>query len=1164
MPTATSFHDASATSFKAKGHRDRQPTGSSMTEAAPIRDGQILTGHLFSEPMRVETVRPNGPGSWIVGLVGTQTEKFHRATLSESDIKSLAITGSDLSYDGDGRLLRIGLEAYALGIAHEFDPYFGLSISRVDPLPHQLEAVYEHLLKLSTVRFLLADDAGAGKTIMAGLLIRELMLRGLAERILVVCPSNLTFQWQRELREKFEEKFLVLKGSNIRDQFGVNQWLEQKRVITSLDLAKRDDILPGLKQVRWDLVIVDEAHRMSARDEAHKSLRYKLGEILRDSADHILLLTATPHKGDPKNFTLFLQLLDKDAYADVKSIHEAMERRRAPFYLRRTKEAMVYFPERQSNGEWHARPVFTKRIPQTVDFKIDNDEWRLYVDITNFVKRQSVRAAAQGDDPRARAVGFLMALYQRRLASSTHAMRRSLENRAKRLEDNLQRAQALVDKPSPTLPSPEELEEMEDDEREHLERLLEAITLTGNAEQVRAEIDELLHLAKQAEEVEAAGNEAKLARLREILQSQGFFDDTNQRLLLFTEFKDTLTYLMERLRAWGFQVGCIHGGMKAGSRDEPGTRLHAEQQFRDGEIQILVATEAAGEGINLQCCHILFNYDIPWNPNRLEQRMGRIHRYGQLRDCLIFNFVATNTIEGRVLNRLLDKLQEIRDALDDDAVFNVVGEVLPAAQVDRVLRDFYAGKLGEADLEDRMLKDVDEGRFRSICQTALEGLASKKLNLDMLVERRARAKAQRVVPENIARFMQECAKEASFSLKPVPRLSHTFDPGRTPKDLKQYESSDEWKLPQIAVRYPRLSTDREIADRNNLEWVTPGHSLFEALRRHALHLAQDSFACGACFYSLSHETPARIDVYRARAVDGLGRTIHERLFAVELSDEGEPLQRDPQILRDLTPAQASNILPACALVPEASAWLNETALAPFLEEIRSERSAEIERIAEHVELSLTEVLHRTDQEIGRANEDVQVGKAGAEGRLAQAETRHADVWARRDRRRNELQRERSVTLQGVERLASALIFPHPEREALEVKQLRPNPETEMIAMRVVIDHETARGCQVRDVHEDNLGYDLTSLDPESGELRLIEVKGLAATTGSIVLTPNEQRVAEDRPDCYWLYVVTGCASEPTLRDPVCDPARFPWSEVKKVQHYRISVETISEAGSPHQ
>ena len=701
-----------------------------MSADTAIHEGQILTGPLFSEPMLVETVRLDGPGTWIAGLVGQQSERFRRVTLTADDIASLTISDSQLSYDGDGRLLRLGLQAYSLGIAYEFEPYFGLSISRVDPLPHQLEAVYEHLLKLPRVRFLLADDAGAGKTIMAGLLIRELKLRGLIERTLVVCPANLAFQWQRELNEKFDEKFVVLKGGDIREQFGVNQWLEQRQIITSLDLAKRADVLPGLAQVRWDLVIVDEAHRMSARDETHKSQRYRLGELLRDSADHLLLLTATPHKGDPQNFTLFLQLLDEDAYADVKSIRVAMEHRRAPFYLRRTKEAMVYFPERQDDGAWTAKPVFTKRIPHTADFAIDGPEFELYVTVTRFVKRQSTRAAAEGDDPRARAVGFLMALYQRRLASSTYAMRRSLENRARRLEEGLKRAHDLLKTAPPDIPDQEELDELEEAERERLERILEAYTLAGNADQVREEIAELRELAEEAKAVEGSGSEAKLSCLRKIMRDEGFFDRPDQRLLIFTEFRDTLDYLMERLKAWGFKVGCIHGGMKPGSRDEAGTRLHAEQQFRDGAIQVLVATEAAGEGINLQCCHILFNYDIPWNPNRLEQRMGRIHRYGQRLDCLIFNFVATNTIEGRVLQRLLDKLQEIRDALDDDAVFNVVGEVLPSAHVERVLRDFYAGKLGEEDFEDRLLKDVDEDRFRSICQTALEGLAAKKLNLD--------------------------------------------------------------------------------------------------------------------------------------------------------------------------------------------------------------------------------------------------------------------------------------------------------------------------------------------------------------------------------------------------------------------------------------------------
>ena len=1127
------------------------------TSDNPVRPGQIVTGALFSEPMRVETVLDAGSGAWTLGLVGTQTERFRKVSLTVSDLEGLTIHETDFRYDGDGALLRLGLQAHALGFAWEFDPYFGLSISRVDPLPHQLEAVYDYLLKLARVRFLLADDAGAGKTIMAGLLVRELQLRGLAERILIVGPANLAFQWQRELKEKFDEKFVVLKGTDLRDQFGVNQWLQQKRIITSLDLAKREDILPGLRQVHWDLVIVDEAHRMSARDESHKSQRYKLGELLRDTSDHFLLLTATPHKGDPENFTLFLQLLDADAYADVRSIQEAMNRQRAPFYLRRTKEAMVYFPERRDDGSWAAQKIFTERIPHTVDFLLDGDEFELYREITRFVKRQSARAAAM-DDPRARAVGFLMALYQRRLASSTRAVRKSLENRARRLERGLKHAQQLARTAPPDLPDWDDLDEMEEEERERLEEMLEAITLAGNAAQVREEIAELTELAGQAQEVEDSSAEAKLSTLKDLLQEEGFFDHADRRLLLFTEFKDTLDYLVEKLEAWGFKVGCIHGGMKPGSRDQPGSRLYSEQQFREGEIQILAATEAAGEGINLQCCNILFNYDIPWNPNRLEQRMGRIHRYGQRKDCLIFNFVATNTIEGRVLQRLLEKLQEIRDALDDDAVFNVVGEVLPAAHVERVLRDYYAGKLGDSDLEERLLENVDEKRFRGICQNALEGLAAKKLNLEMLIERRALAKERRLVPESIARFIREAADFVPLKLKMVEHLPHTFEPARTPTALRRYEREADWKLPELANRYPRCSTDREAAEEHNLEWVTPGHPLFEAIRRHTREKALEPFGRGACFHSLQHDEPARLDFYRARVVDGLGQVVHERLFTVELAEGRAPQLREPSMLGDFTPSEAPEELPAVAVAPGPTAWLHEHALSAFLEETRAERLAEVERISEHVELSLTELIQRADEEIGRAADMVEEKTAGAEGRLAQAETRHGELLARRDRRRRDLERQRSLSLQAVECLTSVLVLPHPERETPEVRHLRPNAETEAAAMRVVMERERALGRQVYDVSAKNLGYDVTSLDLVSGDLRLIEVKGLGAPRGTILLTPNERRVAEDRRDCYWLYVVTHCSSEPILEEPIRDPAQFPWHEVTKVQHYYLAVDAMTQ------
>ena len=602
---------------------------------------------------------------------------------------------------------------------------------------------------------------------------------------------------------------------------------------------------------------------------------------------------------------------------------------------------------------------------------------------------------------------------------------------------------------------------------------------------------------------------------------------------------------MERMKAWGFNVGCIHGGMKPGSRDEPGTRLHAEQEFREGNIQILVATEAAGEGINLQCCHILFNYDIPWNPNRLEQRMGRIHRYGQRRDCLIFNFVAGNTIEGRVLQRLHDKLDEIRDALDDDAVFNVVGEVLPAAHVDRVLRDYYAGKLGDADLEDRMLKDVDEERFRAICQTALEGLASKRLNLDMLIERRARAQERRVVPETIARFMRACAESAGLSLRPINKLDHAFRPGRTPTALKIMDRDPTWKLPSLAAQYPgcqRTGRRRRRTTSNGSRRAT------RCSRRCADTAWPAGRKCsrGAPASTRSRtETPARIDFYRARVVDGLGQTIHERLLTIEVTEGREPRLREPEILGNLIPTSRTDELPSVATLPEESTWLNEHALQPFLDDVRSERLAEVERIAEHVELSLTEVLQRTDDEIGRAAEEVDKKVAGAEGRLAQAEARHTEVRTRREGRRNELAQQRALTLQSVERMTSVLVLPHPDRETADVQRLRPNPETEQIAMDVVMQRESALGRKVTDVHKENLGYDVTSLDLRSGELRLIEVKGLSGPTAASCSRPTSARWPRNRRDCYWLYVVTNCAVEPELQDPIRDPARFPWHEVRQ-------------------
>jgi Domain of unknown function (DUF3883) len=355
----------------------------------------------------------------------------------------------------------------------------------------------------------------------------------------------------------------------------------------------------------------------------------------------------------------------------------------------------------------------------------------------------------------------------------------------------------------------------------------------------------------------------------------------------------------------------------------------------------------------------------------------------------------------------------------------------------------------------------------------------------------------------------------------------------------------------------RLSTDRETADKNNLEWVTPGHPLFEALRRHSVEKARDSLADGACFYSLEVSAPVRIDFYRAKLVGGLSDTIHERLFAVETAKDGEPSLRDPGVLGNLNPAPTPQNPPEVAQLPEPRAWLNDHALMPFLEEVRKDRVAEIERIARHIELSLTELIYREDQRIARLQEDVDRGIEGAAGNLRQAELRHDELTQRRERRRAELERQCALTLQDVQRMTSVLVLPHPERDKPEIRNLRPHPETEEIAMRFAIQNERAQGRAVADVHERDLGYDITSLDTNSGELRLIEVKGLAGGEGVISLTPNEKRTAEDRRDCYWLYVVTGCKRPegPKLMQ-IADPAQLEWDEIRKIDHYALRLAAL--------
>src|SRR5579859_3935607 len=673
-----------------------------------LKANLVISGPLFPEPVQVMMTHDMGNLVKVIGK-GLRTDKFYDPILDFDQLANITASPEKEPFDGDPVRFRLGIEGMRLALAYEHDPYFALSIARVDPLPHQLEAVYDHFLRLSRIRFLLADDPGAGKTIMAGLLIKELKIRGLVKRTLILTPANLSFQWQREMQDKFRENFEVIRSDVLRANYGSNPWQERNQVITSVSWVSRiDDAKESLLRSRWDLIIVDEAHKMAAYSADKKTLAYRLGESLSGMTDHFLLMTATPHKGDPENFCLFLELLDRDVYGNVKSLEEAMRRNYAPFYLRRTKEALVSFPDPETGK---VKKLFTDRFVHTASFDLDGEEYDFYDALTRYVEDQSIKAA-QEDSPRSRALSFTMAMLQRRFASSVYAVRRSLERMRDKRKKILEDPRDYLRK---QMEIPEDLDDLPEEEREEYIEEIENAAISFDPTLLKEEILQIGRLIDQARALEHREIESKLVKLKKVLAEQEIFSNPNMKLLVFTEHKDTLDYLagdgedgrpLGKLREWGLKVTQIHGGMKIGDRDTPGSRIFAEREFRE-DCQLLVATEAAGEGINLQFCWLMINYDIPWNPVRLEQRMGRIHRYGQEHNCLIFNFAALNTREGRVLQKLLERLSEIRKELDPrrtGKVFNVLGEVFPSNQLEKMRSEEHTSELqSQSNLVCRLL-----------------------------------------------------------------------------------------------------------------------------------------------------------------------------------------------------------------------------------------------------------------------------------------------------------------------------------------------------------------------------------------------------------------------------------------------------------------------------
>jgi len=1144
-----------------------------------LKPNSIVRGSIFPEPVQVIIVTSVGSSVKLIGK-GLNTGKVYEPVLTDTQLAQLEVTPEKHPFDGDPEKFRLGVEAMRLGLAYEYDPYFSLSIARVDPLPHQLEAVYDYFLKLPRIRFLLADDPGAGKTIMAGLLIKELKVRGLIQRVLIVTPANLCFQWQRELRDKFREDFELVRGERLRAAYGSNPWQDINQVITSVSWVSRiEDAKESLMRSHWDLIIVDEAHKMSAYSEDKKTLAYQLGESLSDMTDHYLLMTATPHKGDPKNFSLFLRLLDKDVYGDIKSLERAMQEREAPFYLRRVKDAMVTFPDPDTGI---SKSLFTKRNVKTVPFSIDNEELDFYDLLTRYVEDQSIKAS-QAETVQGRALGFTMAMLQRRFASSIYAVRRTLERMKAKRENILEDPEAYKSEQIRKR-VPEDFDDLPEEMQEEIIAELEDVVASIDPQDLKEEIIELSRLVDHAKVLESREVESKLIKLREVITESGIFDDPKMKLLIFTEHKDTLDYLagdgrdgrpLGKLREWGLVTTQIHGGMKIGYRDTPGTRIYAEREFKE-DCQVMVATEAAGEGINLQFCWYMINYDIPWNPVRLEQRMGRIHRYGQEKDCLILNFVSINTREGRVLERLFQRISQIEEDLDPNRtgkVFNVLGDIFPGNEIERMLREMYARNLTEDVIKDRIVQQVDTDRLRQITESALEGLAKRELNLSAIVGKSEEAKERRLVPEVVEDFFLKACPLAGISPKAIKKDEHVYRVGRLPRTLLPYGAKIEQRFGRMGREYKQVVFDKQLLTKDpTLEWVTPGHPLYESVRALVQDAVQEDMERGTVFFDLQRKAAALLELYSAEIRDGRDNILHKRLFVVEITGDGSMAIRQPTAFLDFSLAPRDITVPDhpdFAVRERVEATLYQQALLPLLEEERRQREKDVRTISEHMEISLNAIIDRAQIQFAELHRQKEASsqEQGLDGRIKMLEDKLDELNHRLEQRRLELAKERQCTITNIQHLGSSWVLPHPERETSTGKKMVTDPAIERMAVEAAIRYEEARGWRAQSVEDEDRGFDLISRhphpeDPQTAiEVRFIEVKGRAAI-GEVALSTNEFKTAQRLKRDFWLYTVFNCADQPQVH-PIQDPARLGWEPIVKVDHYHVSAREILEAESRH-
>jgi superfamily II DNA or RNA helicase len=1082
----------------------------------------------------------------------------------------IAEIGQPWSFDGDGGLFRLVSEARRIQLAYLFDPLLAVHTSLVEPLPHQITAVYSEMIPRQPLRYLLADDPGAGKTIMTGLFVKELLVRGDLQRCLIVCPGNLVEQWQDELDRRFHLPFEIMTNDALEAARTGNWFLENPLAICRLDkLSRNEDVQAKLQQTDWDLIVCDEAHKLSATyfgNEVKYTKRYRLGQLLSPLTRHFLLLTATPHNGKEADFQLFLALLDGDRFEG--KFRDGVHTVDASDLMRRlVKEQLLKFD---------GTPLFPERIAYTVNYTLSDPEARLYKQVTEYVREEFNRAEALENDGRKGTVGFALTILQRRLASSPEAIYQSLRRRRERLEKRLREEELLrrggevridfaADLPDYTPDDLDDLEDAPDAEIENTEeRVVDQATAARTIAELRAEIAMLQELEQLALKVRQSGADRKWDELSRLLQNNAEMFDAHghrRKLVIFTEHRDTLNYLAERIGALIGKpetVVIIHGGL--GRED----RRKAQEGFtHDREVQILVATDAAGEGINLQRAHLMVNYDLPWNPNRLEQRFGRIHRIGQTEVCHLWNLVAKDTREGEVYFRLLEKLDEERKALGGQ-VFDVLGQL---SFDERPLRELLLEAIRYGDrpeVKDRLFQVVDKALDTEQLRQLLESRALSHDSMDVSVVRRIRedmerAEARRLQPHFIASFFMEAFRQLGGTIH--EREPKRYEIKHVPAVIRNRDRAIGRGEP-VLQRYERITFDKSLISppgKPLAAFVCPGHPLLDATIDLVLERHRDLLKRGAVLVDENDPgEDVRALLYLEHSIQdartdraGNRRIVSRRMQFVEVAPDGTTRSAGWAPYLDYRPLEFwiadfgfsieeirtllfDHLNDPQSKIPNLKSKIEALAqehaaiqLVPqHMGELRQRKEELLDKTLAAVKDRLTKEINYWDHRAAQLKEQELAGRTNARLNSGLARQRADDLTARLQKRSAELEQERKLSPLPPVVLGGALIVPAGLLAKLCPAESTATPpifaadtlRSERMGMEAVIQAERELGNHPRDVSDEKLGYDVESAIPGTGRLRFIEVKGRVKGATTVTITKNEILTALNKPEDFILAI----------------------------------------------